>query len=174
MRITISGSPGTGTSTLGKTLAEKFGLEYVCGGSIFRALAKEKGMSLGEFSKLAETDPSIDIELDARLKDIGEHSDNIIIESRLAGWMVSNADLKIMLVAPAECRAARIAERENISFEDSLSQTVAREASEAKRYLEYYKIDIADLSLYDLTINSETFGIEELLSVAETAVKNLL
>ncbi|MBP3444150.1 MAG: cytidylate kinase family protein, partial [Methanocorpusculaceae archaeon] len=41
MRITISGSPGSGTTTLGKALAEKYGLRYVSAGEFFRACAKE-------------------------------------------------------------------------------------------------------------------------------------
>lgn len=174
MRITIGGNPGTGTSTLGKALAETLHCPFVSGGDIFRAMAKEKGLSLAEFGKLAESDKSYDIELDNRLKSTGESAENIVIESRLAGWMVSNADLRILLFASPKCRAARIAEREGISYDVSLSQTIEREASEAKRYMEYYKIDINDTSIYDLVISSERFGIDELFSVVETAAKKLL
>ncbi|HJJ28828.1 MAG TPA: AAA family ATPase [Methanocorpusculum sp.] len=174
MRITIGGNPGTGTSTLGKALAEALQYPFVSGGDIFRAMAKEKGLTLAEFGHLAESDKSYDIELDKRLKETGENAENIVIESRLAGYMVSNADLRILLFASPECRAARIAEREGISYDVSYAQTIAREASEAKRYMDYYSIDINDQSIYDLIISSETFGIEELFSVAETAAKKLL
>ena len=108
MRITISGSPGSGTTSLGKALAERYNLRYLSAGEVFRGLAKEHGMDLAAFGKLAEENPEIDLKIDARQKEIGEASDDIILEGRLAGWMVENADLKILLYASPDCRAERL------------------------------------------------------------------
>ncbi|MDV0444003.1 (d)CMP kinase [Methanorbis rubei] len=170
MRITISGSPGSGTTSLGKALAEKYNLRYLSAGEVFRSLAKEHGMDLASFGKLAEENPEIDLKIDARQKEIGEASDDIILEGRLAGWMVENADLKLLLYASAGCRSERIAERENVSPKEAYQQTIAREASEKVRYMEYYEIDIFDISPYDLIINSETFRQEEVVVLAEAAI----
>ena len=60
MQITVSGLPGSGTTTLSRLLAEYYELELVSSGEIFRRMAKERGMSLSEFGALAEKDPSID------------------------------------------------------------------------------------------------------------------
>ncbi|HJK00787.1 MAG TPA: AAA family ATPase [Methanocorpusculum sp.] len=171
MRITISGLPGSGTTSLAKALAERYDLRYLSAGEVFRCLAKENGMDLASFGKFAEENPEIDLKIDARQKEIGETSDDIILEGRLAGWMVENADLKILLYASPGCRAERIAERENLSSEEASVATVDREASEAARYMEYYEIDIADLSPYDIVINSETFNQEEVLAIAETLIE---
>ena len=84
MRITISGYPGSGTTSLGKALAEKYNLRYLSAGEVFRGLAKEHGMDLAAFGKLAEENPEIDLKIDARQKEIGEASDDIILEGRLA------------------------------------------------------------------------------------------
>lgn len=173
MRITISGSPGSGTTTLGRHIAERFGYKYVSAGEVFRALAKERNMELADFGKLAENDPEIDKDIDRRQKEIGEKEDDIILEGRLAGWMVSNADLKIYLYASEKCRSIRIAERENRTVEEAYELTVEREKCEAGRYLDYYNIDITDYSPYDIVISSETFGADELYSVIETAVSSL-
>lgn len=170
MRITISGSPGSGTTSLGKFLAEKYHLRYLSAGEVFRSLAKEQGMDLAAFGKLAEENPEIDLEIDARQKEIGEASDNIILEGRLAGWMVEYADLKILLYASPGCRSERIAEREHLTSEEAYAATIDREACEAARYMEYYEIDIADPSPYDLVINSETFNQEEVIAIAESVM----
>lgn len=170
MRITISGSPGSGTTSLGKALAERHGLRYLSAGEVFRSLAKEHGMDLAAFGKLAEENPEIDLKIDARQKEIGEASDDIILEGRLAGWMVENADLKILLYASPDCRAERIAERENLTSEEACAATVDREACEAARYMEYYEIDIVDPSPYDIVINSETFNQEEVIAIAESVM----
>ncbi|MDU9376264.1 Cytidylate kinase [Methanocorpusculaceae archaeon Sp1] len=174
MRITISGSPGSGTTSLGKVLAERYNLRYLSAGEVFRGLAKEHGMDLASFGKLAEENPEIDLKIDARQKEIGEASDDIILEGRLAGWMVENADLKLLLYASPGCRSERIAERENISPEEAYQQTIDREASEASRYMEYYEIDISDDSPYDLVINSETFDQAAVVALAEAAIAVVL
>jgi cytidylate kinase len=170
MRITISGSPGSGTTSLGKALASRHDLQYLSAGEVFRDLAKEHGMDLVSFGKVAEDNPEIDLKIDSRQKEIGETSDNIILEGRLAGWMVENADLKILLYASPDCRTERIAKRENLTPEEACAVTMAREACEAARYMEYYEIDIADPSPYDIIINSETFNQEEIIAIVELIV----
>jgi len=174
VRITISGSPGSGTTTLGRSIAEKYSYRYVSAGEVFRGLAKERNMDLAAFGKIAENDPAIDLEIDARQKEIGESSDDIILEGRLAGWMVENADLKILLYASPACRSTRIAVREGLTEKQAFELTVDREASEAGRYMEYYEIDILDFSPYDLILNSETFSADELYVIVDTTVSSLL
>ncbi|MDO5845566.1 MAG: AAA family ATPase [Methanocorpusculum sp.] len=174
MRITISGSPGSGTTTLGKALADIFGYRYVSAGEFFRACAAERHMSLAEFGELAKKNPEIDKDVDRRQKELGESSDDIILEGRLAGWMVSNADLKILLCASQKCRSQRIAEREGLVPEESYAQTVEREKCEAERYMAYYQIDIADCAPYDLVMSSERFNQDDVLAMARAAVSSLL
>lgn len=173
MRITVSGPPGSGTTSLSKQLSEKLSFELISAGEVFRSLAAERGMSLIEFGDLCENNPSVDRLIDEKQKEVGEAGDDIIIEGRLAGHMIDNADLRIWIAASVECRTQRIAERENIDFEASKAETITRERSEAERYRKYYGIEINDLSIYDLVINSEKWGREELAFVVETAIEKI-
>ncbi len=155
MLITVSGPAGVGTSTTAERLADVLGYDHVSGGDIFRSLAEERGMSVLEFNQLAEENDQIDRDLDRRQRTLAQDNDDLILESRLAGWMAGeNADYKIWLDAPPSIRAARIADRENKPVETAREETQAREASEARRYRECYDIDIEDRSIYDLTINT--------------------
>ena len=174
MRITISGSPGTGTTTLGRAVAKKYQYRYLSAGEVFRSFAKESGVDLAKFGERAKEDPKIDLDIDALQKEIGESSDNIILEGRLAGWMVENADLKILLSASPECRAERIAVRENMSVDEAYVATLEREACEAERYMQYYEIEIWDTSPYDLVISSETFDQTSLFAVVDAAISQIL
>ena len=68
--ITISGTPGSGKSTVAKILEKKLGIKYIYSGLIFRQLAEEHNMELEKFGKYCEQNSEIDKELDARQLDI--------------------------------------------------------------------------------------------------------
>jgi cytidylate kinase len=174
MRITVSGLPGSGTTSLSRYLSEHHGFEMISAGEVFRQLAQEHNMELAEFGRLAEQNPSFDTMIDARQKEIASRRDNIIIEGRLSGWMVTDADLKIWLFAPIGCRLKRIIFRDHVADEKAAAEiTVERERCEAGRYRSYYTIDITDLSIYHLVLNSEHWGIAELGAIVDTAIGGL-
>jgi CMP/dCMP kinase len=174
MRITVSGLPGSGTTSLSRYLAERHGFDMISAGEVFRQLAREHNMELAEFGRLAEEDPSYDKMIDARQKEIAETQDNIIVEGRLSGWMIPKADLKIWLYAPIRCRIKRIATRDDVADEKTAEAlTLEREACEAGRYLSYYNIDINDLLIYHLVLDSERWNIEGLGNIVDTAISQL-
>jgi cytidylate kinase len=169
--ITISGPPGSGKSTLSKILSVKLGLELVAMGDIFRKCANERCMSLEEFGMIAQCNEKIDREIDDMQKNIAAEKDNIIIEGRLSGFLV-DADIRIWLKAPLEIRARRISKRENKPEALAREETYQREECERERYLKYYDIDIKDLSVYDLIIDSSKWNPEELSEIVQKAVKS--
>ncbi|MFB6121012.1 MAG: (d)CMP kinase [Halobacteriaceae archaeon] len=170
MLITVSGPPGVGKSTLAVGLAERFGYDHVSGGDIFRALADERDMSLADLNELAEENDQIDRDLDRRLRTTAERRGDLVLESRLAGWMAGDhADLKVWLDAPLDVRAERIADREDKPVAEARAETEAREESEAARYAEYYDIDFDDRSIYDLSINTARWDADAVLDVVASA-----
>jgi cytidylate kinase len=172
MRITVSGLPGSGTTSLSRHLARQHNLDMISAGEVFRQLAREHNLELAEFGHLAENDPSFDRMIDERQRDIAKKQDNIIIEGRLSGWMVPHADLRIWLFAPLGCRVGRIITRDGVA-DDTTAQrlTLEREACEAQRYRTYYNIDINDLSIYHIVLNSEKWGVDGLGGIVDAAVR---
>ena len=67
MKITISGPPGSGKTTVGRLLAQRLGCEFVSTGTVFREMAAERGLSLAEFGEMAEHDHEIDAEMTGRV-----------------------------------------------------------------------------------------------------------
>ena len=107
-------------------------------------------------------------------RSIAAQRDNIIVEGRLSGWMVKDADIRIWLFAPISCRIKRIVFRDQIADEKTAERiTIEREESEAGRYQSYYTIDISDLSIYQIILNSEHWGVEGLGSIIDTAIMQL-
>ena len=172
MLLTVSGPPGSGKSTTAGLLADAFDLDHVSGGDIFRELADERGYTPLEFNKLAEENDQIDRDLDRRLREIAVAEDDLVLESRLAGWLAGEqADFRFWLDAPPAVRGERIAEREEKDPVRATEETQAREASEAQRYEEHYGIDIRDLTIYDLSVNTARWAPDAVLDMLVTAVE---
>ncbi|MBE0526381.1 MAG: AAA family ATPase, partial [Candidatus Thorarchaeota archaeon] len=95
--ITIGGLHGTGKSSVADSIAQKFGLRRVSAGVIFRELAEERGLTLEEFSRIAEGDLDIDKLIDDTQKDAAKNG-NCVIDGQLAAWMAGElSDLNILL-----------------------------------------------------------------------------
>ncbi len=171
--IAISGLHGTGKTTAARALVRKFKLRYVCAGSVFRQLAKERGMTLDEFSRYAERNPGIDRIIDFRTAEAARE-DGVLIDARLAGWMAKQANLKILLTAPLEERVRRIARREGRGYKEVLRETMGRERSEAKRFKRFYNIDVNDRSVFDLVLNTKRWSARETARILELAVGPIL
>jgi cytidylate kinase len=170
--ITISGTPGSGKTTVAKLLEKKLGLKYVYSGMIFRELANKHKMALDEFGKYCEEHSEIDKELDSRQLEILKKGD-VILEGRLAGWLAYKNDLlafKVSIDADLETRAKRIVNREQGILEKRKKEIQKREKSEVKRYKDYYGIDLKDKSIYDVIIDSTNKTSEE---IAQLIIKKL-
>lgn len=170
MLITLSGLPGSGTTTAARIVCHDLDLEHVTAGMIFRNLAVERNMTLQEFSEYAEEHPEVDWELDRRMVNRAKDGD-VVLEGRLTAWMVEreNIDaLKVWLTAPEEIRAERVAQREGLTKDQALEANRSREESERNRYQDIYDIDLTDLGVYDLEVNTHKHDPDE---VAEQIVE---
>ena len=168
MRISISGPPGSGKTTICVLVAKKLDCEYVLVGQIFRQLASERKVDLETFGRLAEEDETIDKELDKRMLAIAEANDHIILEGRLTGAILKWNKVPVFAVymdADEQVRAQRIAQREGVPVEGVLRHLRIRQRSERKRYLAFYGIDPADRSLYDLWMDSSEASAEKIADI---------
>jgi predicted cytidylate kinase len=173
MRISISGPPGSGKTTVCMLVANDLGYDHVLVGQVFRQMALERKMDLETFGRLAEEDETIDSELDERMVALARANENIVLEGRLTGALLKGRKVDVFAVfvtADERVRAGRIARREAQDVESVLKEMQSRERSEKKRYLAYYGVNPYDRSIYDLWVDSTDISAEE---VAETVVGKL-
>jgi cytidylate kinase len=52
VKITVSGHPGSGTSTLVSKLVQSYNWTSLNGGDVFRSEAKKRGMTLADYAEL--------------------------------------------------------------------------------------------------------------------------
>jgi cytidylate kinase len=162
--ITVSGPPGSGTTTTAEHVAARLGIVLVPGGEVFRAMAAERGLSLAAFGAYATEHHEVDVELDGRLGERARAGD-VVIESRLAGWIVRNEGLTAVTAwidCDPDVRAARVAQREGSSPARARAENDERQKVERERYLALYGVDLADLSVYDLVLDSTATTAGEL------------
>ena len=167
--ITVAGHHGSGRSTNAKLLAESLGLRYISTGMLFRERAEELGVSLEEMNRIASEDPDFDNWLDNRTREESRNR-GVVIDANLSAWMTEDPDLKIVVTCPFEKRVKRIADREGRDFSEVERETRGREEIELERYKEYYGVDISDLSVYDVILNTGLFSVEAVANILNSIV----
>lgn len=184
MIISISGAEGAGKSTIAKMLAAKLGWPRYYIGGIRREKARERGLTLAEYNKLGETDPSTDLEVDEYQKKLGETADNFIMEGRTS-WYFIPRSFKIYLDVSFAQGAKRVFgalqksdernEGKNLQTEaDVLTSLMTRRESDKLRYAKYFNINVYDLKNYDFVINTGDLSIDEVFARVYGAVENKL
>lgn len=171
--ITISGVPGSGTSTIAKMLSKELNLKLIYTGETFRELAKEYNMSLPEFSEFAESNTEIDNELDKRQLEHAKKGDTIL-EGRLAGWLTKSNDinaLKVLLTADLETRVNRVMGREKKSYSQVKNEILKRETSELERYQRLYDVNYKDQVHYDIIIDTTNLTPREIVEKIISALE---
>ena len=163
VKIAVSGKSGCGNTTVSHLLADTLKLRFI--NFTFRSLAQERGLELKEIITLAAEDDSWDREVDTRQVELARQEGGCILGSRLAIWMLPEADLKVFLTARPETRAKRIQVREGESLKDILEFTSYRDRQDHERYLRIYKIDNDDYHFADIVIDTDDIGPEEITKI---------
>jgi cytidylate kinase len=163
VRIAISGKSGCGNTTVSQLVADELGYPMI--NFTFRTLSEEKGIEFWTFCKMAEESDEFDLEVDRRQVEMALSQPDCVLGSRLAIWMLKQADLKVYLSASSLERARRIMQREGGTLEERLEQTRRRDANDSARYKRLYNIDNSDTSVADLVIDTSELGPEDVARI---------
>ncbi|MCL2179810.1 MAG: cytidylate kinase family protein [Treponema sp.] len=189
IKIAVSGRSGCGNTTVSKMVADTLNLRFI--NFTFRSLAQERGLDLKTVLELAAEDDSWDREVDTRQVQIARGNDascaannsnangcikneqGCVLGSRLAIWLLEEADIKIYLDASPEIRARRIVGREGGNAEEITAFTHERDRQDHGRYLRIYNIDTDNHGFADLTINTDHLTPEQITDIIVEKVKNI-
>ena len=184
MIISITGGPGTGKTSVAKLLAERLGYKFYSVGGIRGQMAIERGITINELNTLGETDPSTDVPVDDKQRELGTTEDNFVIEGRVS-WHFIPHSFKVLLTCDTDEAARRIYEArkaqpedrqdepEYASIDDVKTAIEERVASDVRRYQKYYNIDYRDPAHYDFVLETAPIkGFEAVTDLVEAAAKN--
>jgi len=180
--ITISGPPGSGTSTVSRNVADSLDYSRFASGDFMRNLARERGVSLQKLTDKAEKNPEIDKKIDAKVQDLAD-ADQLVVDSRL-GFHFIPESFAVYLEVDFDTAAKRIfgdkdqrqeqAERKADSIEETKQQIIERLESERKRYKNLYNIDHTNHTHYDLIIRTDDKTVETITNIIIREYKSWL
>ena len=172
--LTVSGHPGSGTTTLVGNVCGRRGWSSLNGGQVFREAASERGVSVEEFSALCEAEPEVDKILDEKLLDAMQSAGGPeVVESRLCGWWAHNNEIdciRLWLAVSEDERARRVVSREGGSDEDALDRIRQRMSDDQARYETLYDITLDDMTPYNLVVDGDELSPDEVVDAVEAVL----
>jgi len=162
LRVAISGKSGCGNTTVSTLLSQKLGVTLI--NYTFRQLAAEKGMTLAEVITAAKNDDSYDKYVDNHQVELAL-KESCVLGSRLAIWMLKEADFKVYLLASDEVRANRVFEREGGDLQQIKDFTAMRDREDTGRYMEFYGIDNNKYDFVDLIVDTSKYNPEQIVDL---------
>ncbi len=194
--ITIGRQFGSGGREIGEKLAQKLGCSFYDknliilaaekGGMSHEALsnADEKATNPWLYAAMTQTgqtsfggsistnDTLFNLQSDI-IKEIAK-TENAVIVGRCSDYILRNEDvqlLNVFIYAPDSARVKRIAERMNVTEQQAL-QLIKKNDKQRKCYYDFYtdKKWSAHAS-YDLTIDSNRFGIDGTVEIIAKAIE---
>lgn len=179
--IVISGVSGCGSTTTGKLLGDKLGMEFFSVGTYFKKLAAEKSkikwtspthISVDYLSTKEGSDEKLHNDIDAMQMEKAKKG-NIIIESKLGIHMLRDAaDLRVWLKADIKKRAERYAKRENIQVEEALELLERKGELEKQSFRRIYGFDFFELEKSaDVVINTGNRKPEEIVDIIISSLR---
>jgi cytidylate kinase len=169
LRVAVSGKSGCGNTTVSGLLAKTLGIQVI--NYTFRSVAKETGLSFAEIIEQAKTDFSFDRRVDTRQVELAMEG-SCVLGSRLAIWMLKEADFRVYLHAEHAVRAKRIHEREGGVIEEIRRFTANRDAEDSRLYRELYAIDNDDTQIADLVVDTTQHRPAAIVALIVAALKD--
>lgn len=179
MIITVSGIPGAGSTTAARGLAEKLKHKVLTVGEIYKMYAEKSGVPRQEIHKMweihsqkPEEEERFHRALDEEVRRVCEEKKNLIVNGKLAGFQLKNADFRVLLIAPLEVRAKRTAQRDKMSIDAARASIEEREMYERMEWKRMYNFDYArDIDIYDLVLNTANLGAEQEIEAIYAVLK---
>lgn len=168
--ICISGDLYSGKSSIGEKVSKKLGYEYFSTGKLFRSIAENMGLNVIELNNACWNHPEVDKLIDSNIKEMGEHKNKLVLDSRMA-WHFVKECFKVHLTidineaANRALKDSRGPTEKYGCFKEALDGIKLRKETEVKRYMSIYKVDINCMENYDLVINTTHKNVDEILEI---------
>jgi len=184
--ICVAGMSGSGKSTVARRLAEKYGLKYLSGGDMLKALAvktgykpREKGWWETEegrgFLQERAKDHGFDKKVDEELMKWARRG-NVVLDSWTMPWLLKEEGaFKVWLETSVNERAGRLARRNRISVTEALRALEEKDEKTKRIYKRLYGFDLGeDFLPFDLVLDTDKLESDEVFQTLCMAIDRLV
>ena len=173
--VTLSGDIGGGKSSVARILAQRLNFQLISAGAIQREIAASMGLTTLQLNERSAQDRSVDDRIDSHTQRLGETSDQIIVDSRLAWHFIPSA-FKVFLSVDPVVGAERVfdasrSDERHSSLANALENNRSRTQLETARFLALYGIALRDYGNYDLVVDTSFVSPEQVAEVIETSFR---
>jgi len=163
--IIISGDVGTGTSTLGKALAEKLSWEFLSTGDFFRQYFIEHNIPLWDKSSIPnEVEKKVDYELFDKIK----NEQGLVVDSHYAAWFSKDIPdvFRILLVCDEKTVNERILKRVH-THKETVAEIEERRKQLHEKFTKLYSNEnYLDPKFFNLVIDTGKNNIPQTIELA--------
>jgi len=181
MHISITGSLGSGKSTVSRYLCDHYAFTRYSTGDVQRELAEQLGMTTLQFNLYCQqmNDASYDRMIDDKVVAIASErmGDDLIFDSRMA-WNFVPSSFKVFLWVDPAVAAKRVFEdtkrgevESYASVEEAAEKLKERTNSESERFHAFYGVRYTDLIHYDLILDTSAATPEEIAEIIMTSAR---
>ncbi|MCL2690831.1 MAG: AAA family ATPase [Candidatus Bathyarchaeota archaeon] len=180
--LCISGMAGTGKSTLSKKIAKKYHLKCYSGGDALKELARDEGYEVtGEgwwespeglsFLERRVGDPQFDRAVDSKLLGYAKLGD-VLLDSWTMPWLLEGG-FKIWLMASFDKRAARVADRDKMTFEQACGVLREKESQTRAIYKKLYGFSLGeDFVPFNFILDTDNLDADQVFAVLCRVIDN--
>lgn len=175
MRIIIGGLAGTGKSSLSRLIASSMGIPLLPVGSIFRDLARERGVTLVELNAQMLLEPYVDEEVAKRIRDFVDQRNYCVVEGWFAWYCVRDLQgiFRVKLTCQDLERFVRIAIREQSALKMVKAETQMRETMMIARFAERCHVpDWNDDRHFDFVIDTTKLDHSQVYEAVLSAISS--
>lgn len=163
--IVIAGDVGTGTTTLAKSLSQKFNFKYLSAGDFFRQYALNHKIPLWDKELVPD---EIDREIDTKFAEEMEKGKGIVFDSHYGAWFAKDLGdvFKVLLTCNPKIAEQRIVERDH-THQETVEEVQKRRAGIIAKFKKLYSQENHENpKLFDLVIDTTNSTQEETLEIA--------
>lgn len=176
--VTVSGRIASGSTSLGRSLAEKLGWKHISGGEIFwKARQSQEGFDAAATHLRPDQE---DILFDEELKKTITQENHVVVETKLAGFNAQGVEgvYKILVICEdkdgndqMQIRIDRLINREGLSSAEAKREVMEREQNDLGKWSKLYADGdpawtFYDPAYFDLIINTYDHNQEETVKIA--------
>ncbi|MCR4327338.1 MAG: cytidylate kinase family protein [Nanoarchaeota archaeon] len=178
MKITISGLPGSGKTTVARMISQKLEIPFISIGDLRGEIAKEKRLTIDELNEIGKKEDWVHKRADEKTIQLGKTDKSFVIEGWLAYHFIPNS-FKVFLKVDEKSSARRIfidqrEDEKKCKTEKEVKEMLKKRVNTSDdQFYKYYGVRFLDKLNYNIIIDTTNLSPQEVVKIILSKIKNI-